>query len=227
MGEYYTWINIDKREYLEPFDFDYGGKFHESGHRTNEMMEALYNLLSSDWKNCRIGWIGDECSVPQDIHSDFFDVLQSQNSETEGIYEIRDIALELYKNISCLFKSSEEKVRENIEGELECLKEGYEDIYDEYGVLQKDDPYEGMFQRDGMTFKYIINYTKKVCYNFEQTKILQLDGSENDFFDPLPILMGYGRMTYNKPGEWLGDIIGVANTIDDSIKILDYIYLDW
>ena len=77
MGEYYTWINIDKREYLEPFDFDYGGKFHESGHRTNEMMEALYNLLSSDWKNCRIGWIGDECSVPQDIHSDFFDVLNS------------------------------------------------------------------------------------------------------------------------------------------------------
>ena len=39
--------------------------------------------------------------------------------------------------------------------------------------------------------------------------------------------MGYGRMTYNKPCEWLGDIIGVANTIDDSIKILDYIYLDW
>ena len=78
-----------------------------------------------------------------------------------------------------------------------------------------------------MTFKYIINYTKKVCYNFEQTKILQLDGSENDFFDSLPILMGYGRMTYNKPCEWLGDIIGVANTIDDSIKILDYIYLDW
>ena len=27
---YYHWVNIDKKEYITPRDFDYGNKFHES-----------------------------------------------------------------------------------------------------------------------------------------------------------------------------------------------------
>ncbi len=45
-----------------------------------------------------------------------------------------------------------------------------------------------------MMFEYTINYTKKVCFSFNKTKILYLDGSESDYADPLPILIGYGRM---------------------------------
>ena len=30
MGEYYDWVNIDKREYISPSDFDLGNKIHES-----------------------------------------------------------------------------------------------------------------------------------------------------------------------------------------------------
>ena len=29
MGEYYNWVNIDKKEYITPRDFDYGNKFWE------------------------------------------------------------------------------------------------------------------------------------------------------------------------------------------------------
>lgn len=26
MGEYYNWVNVDKKEYICPADFDYGNK---------------------------------------------------------------------------------------------------------------------------------------------------------------------------------------------------------
>lgn len=64
MGEYFIWINTDKKEYLDPYDFDYGNKFWESMTRQSEVLCALYALLDSDWKGCRIGWIGDECLIP-------------------------------------------------------------------------------------------------------------------------------------------------------------------
>lgn len=33
MGEYYNWVNVDKKEYISPSDFGYGSKFHESLHK--------------------------------------------------------------------------------------------------------------------------------------------------------------------------------------------------
>lgn len=54
MGEYYRWVNVDKKEYLCPSDFDYGSKLHESMHKRNAVLCALRELLSSDWKNDRV-----------------------------------------------------------------------------------------------------------------------------------------------------------------------------
>lgn len=50
MGEYYSWINVDKKEYICPSDFDLGSKLYESLLVWNHCLGALYNLLSSDWK---------------------------------------------------------------------------------------------------------------------------------------------------------------------------------
>lgn len=33
MGEYYRWVNVDKKEYICPEDFDYGSKFGASMHK--------------------------------------------------------------------------------------------------------------------------------------------------------------------------------------------------
>lgn len=40
MGEYYNWINVDKKEYICPGDFDYGNKFHESMHKDSIPLHA-------------------------------------------------------------------------------------------------------------------------------------------------------------------------------------------
>ena len=70
-----------------------------------------------------------------------------------------------------------------------------------------------------------MNHTKKIYYSLNETVILFQDHTVNNFSDPLPILMGYGRVT--EPGEWLGDIIGVSDQRPEGYSLLREIYLDW
>ena len=50
MGEYYNWVNINKKEYIAPCDFGLGSKLWEAVVADNQLLGALYDLLSSDWK---------------------------------------------------------------------------------------------------------------------------------------------------------------------------------
>lgn len=54
MGEYYHWVNIDKKEYITPRDFDYGNKFHESMNKDSAPLHALHVLLANEWKGDRV-----------------------------------------------------------------------------------------------------------------------------------------------------------------------------
>ena len=65
MGEYYEWVNIDKKEYISPYDFDLGNKLYESDYAGNPLLGALYNLLSSDWKGDTIIFLGDQTPVEE------------------------------------------------------------------------------------------------------------------------------------------------------------------
>ena len=64
MGEYFDWVNVNKREYICPGDFDYGNKFHESRHKNNPVLCALYELLSGRWKGDPVVFLGDEAKIP-------------------------------------------------------------------------------------------------------------------------------------------------------------------
>lgn len=94
----------------------------------------------------------------------------------------------------------------------------------EYGI-DAEKPFEGLFLKDGMDFRYTVNHTRKVCYSFDGTKILYRDNTESDYVDPLPILMAYGRVT--DTGIRVGDVIGVADEIPDGYELLKSIQLDW
>lgn len=65
MGEYYDWVNIDKKEYICPCDFGLGNKLHETAFAGNHFLGALYNLLSSDWKGDAIVFLGDETHITE------------------------------------------------------------------------------------------------------------------------------------------------------------------
>ena len=79
MGEYYNWINVDKREYICPADFDYGNKFHESIHKDSIPLCALHTLLNDEWKGDHVLWFGDECSVFNSHSSNIIRTLYAQS----------------------------------------------------------------------------------------------------------------------------------------------------
>lgn len=111
---------------------------------------------------------------------------------------------------------------------------GINDIFDRYMDMLSEiviksygfyynSPYDGMFHRRGKYFRYTINYTKKVAYSLDTT-IIRRETNEIDMLrDPLPQLMGFG--TTLECGEWVGDIVGPADTLPDDILLLDTISL--
>ena len=224
MGEYYDWVNVDRKEYICPNDFDYGNKKYESCHRDGEVLRALRDLLSKEWNWCRVFWMGDECGLPEDMSNELFAIIKKHCDDIGYTGDMFDTVFETYKNVSGLYKSAEKGVREEIGYFLEEIARGNRNEINEYGVDPLN-PFEGLFQRDGVNSKYIINYSKKIGYSFGDTKILYQDGKVCDYADPLPILLGYGRSM--EPGEWVGDRIGVSDELPDDIIVLESITLDW
>lgn len=59
MGQYYKIINVDKAQYLSPWDFDNGAKLMEWSYVRNHMVLALLNLLAGEWAGDRVYVVGD------------------------------------------------------------------------------------------------------------------------------------------------------------------------
>ena len=225
MGEYYNWVNVDKKEYICPGDFGYGNKLHETMHKDSIPLHALHSLLIDDWKGDHILWFGDECSVSDQSSIDVIRTLYSQSKEFGYPGDAFDMICESYRNVSCLFKAAEKDVREEIGYYLEeYRKNGKLDQYNMYGI-DLDNPFEGLFLKNAKRCMFTINHSKKTYYNLAETDILFQNHKKNVYSDPLPILMGYGNVT--EPGEWLGDVIGVSDQRPEGYSLIKEIYLDW
>lgn len=59
MGQYYVAVNIDKRQVLDPHDYDNGAKLMEWSYIGNRFVTALQNLITDEWKGDRVYVVGD------------------------------------------------------------------------------------------------------------------------------------------------------------------------
>lgn len=59
MGQYYKIINVDKKQVMEPLDFENGMKLTEWAWSGNWLVLALLNLLKDEWKGDRVYVVGD------------------------------------------------------------------------------------------------------------------------------------------------------------------------
>lgn len=221
MGEYFSWINLDRKEYISPSDFEIGNKRYESVSINNALLCALRELMGSEWKGSKIIFIGDECgqfsiNIPNILN----DILQDDKFEGNFV----DYTYENFKNVSCKFEAARNMVTEEISVFMERIRRGEDDFINEYGI-DINNPFAGMFNRKGKSYKYTINYSKGVAYCLDTTKIITLDNSVTDNIDPLPVLLGCGRTM--QPGEWLGDSVGVSDSLDTGITLLDKIRILW
>lgn len=59
MGQYFKFINFDKKEILSPYDYDNLAKVMEHSYQGNKFMSAVEKLLKTEWKGDRVLYIGD------------------------------------------------------------------------------------------------------------------------------------------------------------------------
>lgn len=223
MGEYYYWVNADKREYFFPGDFDYDVHRTTSSQRGNTVLNALKELLATDWKGESVVFLGDEASIPANSGNAILEKMYEQSVQFGHPGNGYDTFMETYINISGWFSASEPDVREHIENYIADINDGYFDYVNEYGIDILD-PYKGLFQRSGRDYNYTINHTKKVYYTFPYTRIFNKSNYELEWADPLPILMHFGR--HDSRGLWLGDIIDASDVKPEGYELLKEIRID-
>lgn len=209
MGEYYDWVNIDKRQYISPSDFGFGSKLHESAVAGNAFLGALYNLLASDWKGDCIVFLGDETNIPDEMTNPTLLKLHAErNIWGEAGYEA-DYVYEMYKSVSGLFVDAEKEVRP----EIEYMLKNNDFQINPYGI-NIENPYEGLFVRKAQHFRFTINHSKKEFFDIEKTRITYIEHGEVPTLriNPLPLLMAYpGTEEDMCTGLWLGNQIEVSN----------------
>ena len=102
MGEYYKWVNIDKKEYINPHDFDKGAKLSETSNVDSPVLLALAELMQERWKDDRIIFLGDEIETPERTDNEVLNVLYEQRKSKEGLGYDEEYVFEEYYNISSL-----------------------------------------------------------------------------------------------------------------------------
>ena len=241
MGEYYNWVNIDRKEYICPSDFGLGNKLMETSNPHNSFLCAFRELLGSEWRNSHIIFLGDSKELTKDDKNETLRILY-RHSEESGHKGIGiDTIYETYTNISSWFSAAESNVRKEIEYYLKELEIGEKDAFNEYSV-DPANPYKNLFIRHGEDYRYTINYSKKIYFSVENVRITLLnpvviydpDKPENERFsktqridspkiDPIPYLMRHG---YDGIGDWVGDIIGVSDEIPESFTPINEVIID-
>lgn len=71
--------------------------------RNNPLIMALHDLLSEEWKECRILFLGDECEAPDNNTAEVFDILLKDSKEHGTLGYLHDTIYETYRNVSCFF----------------------------------------------------------------------------------------------------------------------------
>ena len=236
MGEYYDWVNVDRKEYICPSDFGMGNKLLESSNRHNSFLCAFKELLGNEWRDSRIVFLGDSKELSPNDDNETLSLLYKQSEECGYKGFGIDTIVETYTNISSWFSAAEKEVRREIEYYLKEIEIGEKEPFIEYSV-NPDNPYENFFKRHGKEYRYTVNYSKKV-YISDDTKCIELiyefDEPDNEEsaepkriesqgIDPIPYLMRHG---YDGVGDWVGDIIGVSDEIPEGFVLIKEVMID-
>lgn len=190
-------------------------------HKDSIPLHALHTLLLDEWKGNHILWMGDYFRIPEKYPPNkILHCLYEQSVEL-GYPGFAHKIFHTYRDVSGLFKETEEAIRDEI---CDCL-----DQIKRVGILLED-PFKELFHKTAKRCKYTINHSKKIYYALDETIIRSRDHTIINVADPLPFLMGYEQVDYAqdiKPGEWLGDVIGVLDQRPEGYLLIKELYVNW
>ena len=59
MGQYFKFVNFDKKEMISPYDYDNVAKVMEHSYQGNKFLAAAEKLIKTDWAGDRVLYLGD------------------------------------------------------------------------------------------------------------------------------------------------------------------------
>ena len=206
MGQYYAWVNVDKKEFIAPVDFDLGSKRWESMEWSNPLLKALYALLADDWKGDHILFLGDQCRITDEETNPLLKRLRDEQRACGVTGFVNDMVEEYYHGVSAQFKDVDEDFRHEMAGRI--LQNDFEGF--PYRPT-REELQKGLFWRDGETFTYVVNETRREFYSAPAP--LMFEDGHRTVFDALPYLMAYGGPWPERKyvGLWIGDVIRVTD----------------
>ena len=152
LDEFYNWVNVDRKEYICPYDFDCGYKSHQSIARGNACLCALRELLAGEWAGSHVLFLGDELFIPADSRNETLKMLYDHTVQAGYPGNVFMTVDGMYKNISGLFRAAEALVRPQIDDYLDDLRNRVPTADNEYGV-DPSDPCKGLFLRSGKSYR--------------------------------------------------------------------------
>lgn len=200
MGEYFTWLNVDKRERLDPLAFEGGLKWCETCYVGSERTEAALTLLEGAWAGDAVIFMGDYCR-PEELDND----LMRRVAAEYGDLGARDYMEDAFTNIAGRFAV--------VRGRTECL---YED-----DTLLGAREYAGAFDIEFSHPRYLVNDSKCEYVDRERTMAWHVTRGRLPFgvvrFDPTPLLLSSSRGPdgFDDCGPWLGDNVYATNALPD------------
>ena len=78
-----------------------------------------------------------------------------------------------YRNVSGLFRESEEEVRPEIDLYLEDLMNHWKYAHNEYGI-DINDPFKGLFAMTGQRRRYVLNRTRQYAIRWKKQRFFIL-----------------------------------------------------
>lgn len=195
MGEYFDWVNLDKKEYVYSNPWNCGPKLTENCFVGNEKTDAVLTLLSERWRGDRVVFMGDYAEF-----SDEVDPFRRAFEEELAGKGIQDYLFDDLTDITGIFSY--------VKSSPHCS------YWDE--DKETEMPYEGPFDTEIVFFRYVVDET---LHEFVDRCLCPVRYIDEDGtivrYDPVPELMS--SYDYNEPeidefsGRWFGHAIRPTN----------------
>lgn len=199
MSEYFSWANIDKREFLDMGAFSGSLDIPSCCWVGNSDTDAVCTLLAGRWKGDTVAFLGDASTGywPDDS----VQALEYRERESPVFL---DYAEDHFEDITGLFKRAKGLERR---------------VFTDEGDFKE--PYKGSFELDIVRYRYVVNHTKMLFYDRLKTPVRCVQphrlGTDDRVvrFDPLPALLSKDSRIWvccnheDKRYEagWVGDLI--------------------